>query len=174
MECVAELYGRADPAHDLRHIQRITDRLGFFSEHMNPELRWDLLYFLACWHGLGKKITTDYQFSQQTKQFLASLGWTNDEIREAFACLERHLKNPVTPEEKIVHDANYVELLGAFGIAKAFTTGGAKGQSYEETAHIFEYEYLDKIKFQTINGKILSEKRRNYAREFLKQLRSEL
>ena len=36
-----------------------------------------------------------------------------------------------------MHDANYVEVLGAFGIAKAFTKGGAERQSYEETIAIF-------------------------------------
>jgi hypothetical protein len=32
--------------------------------------------------------------------------------------------------------------LGAFGIAKAFITGGAKGQSIEDTISIFENQYL--------------------------------
>jgi hypothetical membrane protein len=35
-----------------------------------------------------------------------------------------------------VHDANAVEVLGAFGIAKAFTTGGARGQSNEQTVEL--------------------------------------
>lgn len=102
-----------------------------------------------------------------------NLGWTNSEVEEGFRSLERHLKDPQTVEEEIVHDANYIELLGAFGIAKAFTTGGARGQSYEETAEIFEHRYLDKVEFRTPAGKRLSEEGWAYVKEFLKRLRSE-
>ena len=74
----------------------------------------------------------------------------------------------------IVHDANYVKILGAFGIAKAFTTGGAYNQTYEETADIFKYQYLDRVEFVTPMGKRLAEEKKAYTKKFLKQLRSEL
>jgi uncharacterized protein len=63
------------------------------------------------------------------------LGWTPAETTEVLAALARHADGPVSVEERIVHDANAVEVLGAFGIAKAFTTG-ALGQSYEQAAAI--------------------------------------
>jgi uncharacterized protein len=63
--------------------------------------------------------------------------------------------------------------LGAFGIAKAFTTGGAKGQSIEETASIFEQQYLDKVIFQTPVGKQMADERKNYTKEFLMRLHTE-
>ena len=88
--------------------------------------------------------------------------------------MERHLDNPQTVEEAIVHDANYIELLGAFGIAKAFTTGGARKQTYQKTADIFEYQYLDKVAFLTPMGKQIAKEKRAYTKEFLNQLRSEL
>lgn len=65
------------------------------------------------------------------------------------------------------------QILGAFGIAKAFMTGGTKGQSLEETADIFEHQYLDKVIFQTPAGKQLAEERKNYTKEFLVRLRNE-
>ena len=84
------------------------------------------------------------------------------------------MNNPQTVEEMIVHDANYVELLGAFGIAKAFTTGRAYNQTYEETADIFEHQYLDRVELVTPIGKRLAKKRKSYTKNFLWQLRSEL
>ena len=73
-----------------------------------------------------------------------------------------------------MHDANYVELLGAFGIAKAFTKGGAEGQSYEVTADIFEQQFLDRVVFKTPEGKRVAAEGRAYAKAFLRRLRSEL
>lgn len=90
-----------------------------------------------------------------------------------FTSLLTHLKDPRTPEEMIVHDANYVEILGAFGIAKAFTTGGARGQTYETTADIFENN-LNRVVFRTSEGKRLAEESKSYCQEFLRRLRKEL
>lgn len=105
--------------------------------------------------------------------FLGELGWEEREIDDAFDSLRRHLVNPQTPEEKIVHDANFVELLGAFGIAKAFTVGGEFGQSYEETVDIFESRYLDKVVFRTPVGQRIAREERAYTKDFLNRLRNE-
>ena len=174
LEFVRFLYDDRDPGHDFNHIKRITERLSILSADLITTLRDDLLYFLACFHGLWNKINTDYKFRENVRSFLINLGWNESNIDEGFICLERHLKSPKTVEEKVVHDANYMDLLGAFGVAKAFTTGGAKGQSYEETANIFEYGYLDKIEFLTPKGKVLAEEKKKYTKDFFKQLRSEL
>jgi hypothetical protein len=53
------------------------------------------------------------------------------------------------------HNANAVEVLGAFGIAKAFTTGGARGQSYEQTVELYE-GFLDRATFVTPTGRALA------------------
>ena len=132
------------------------------------------MYFIACFHGLIANLSNDELFQGKVKCFLQNLEWTEAEIRKAFQSLERHLSDPQTAEEKIVHDANYIELLGAFGIAKAFTTGGARKQTYEQTADIFEYQYLDKVTFLTPVGQRIANKKRLYTKEFMTQLRSEL
>jgi uncharacterized protein len=163
-----------DTAHDFQHIERIINRLELLSQEMSPSPDKSLLYFLACFHGLGKNICDDEFFCERVKHFLLDLEWNETQITKAFQSLEHHIINPQTVEEAIVHDANYVELLGAFGIAKAFTTGGARKQTYEETADIFEYQYLDRVAFITPMGKRLAEEKRAYTKEFFKQLRSEL
>lgn len=102
------------------------------------------------------------------------MGWNAEEIADGLERLHRHLKAPVTIEEQVVHDANYVELLGVFGIAKAFTKGGAEGQSYEETADIFEHQFLDVIEFRTPVGKQIASEKRAYTKDFFARLRAEL
>ena len=83
------------------------------------------------------------------------------------------MTNPQSIEEKIVRDANYIEVLGALGIAKAFTTSGANGQAIEETADIFEHQHLDKVIFQTPAGKRLADEGKRCTKEFLARLRNE-
>jgi uncharacterized protein len=170
---VRPYYTGRDAAHNFRHIERILGRLSVLSEGLEPSPSPERLYFLACFHGLGKRLKADAPFCEQTRAFLRNQDWSEAAIDGILQSLKRHLKNPQTVEEKIVHDANYLELLGAFGIAKAFTTGGARGQLIEESADIFEHQYLDKVEFQTPTGKRLAQEGRGYAKEFLKRLRTE-
>ena len=72
-----------------------------------------------------------------------------------------------------MHDANFFEVLGPFGIAKAFTVGGSRGQTYEQTADIFARNIVNVV-FKTPAGIKLYEPRRLYAIDFLNKLRNEL
>ncbi len=163
-------YVDKDSAHDFSHIEKILDRLSTLSKGIRHPPRPDHLYFLACFHGLDKRLGTDHSFCDQVTSFLRGLAWTETEIEEIFLSLSRHLTDPKTVEEEIIHDANYIELLGALGIAKAFTTGGARGQSIEKSAEIFEHQFLDRIEFRTPMGKRLAEDGRTYAKLFLRRL----
>lgn len=174
LEFVKPLYDSKDPAHNFQHIERIIEKSSTIRESIESNIRLELLYFLICFHGLGKKLHSDEYAQRASRDFLIGIGWSEDEIAFGFECLRRHTKNLVKVEEKIVHDANYIELLGAFGIAKAFTTGGALGQTYEETMRIYEESYLDKVQFQTVIGRKLAEEGCKYAKEFLARLKSEL
>lgn len=173
IDFVKPFYAGKDSVHDFRHIERIISRLTPLSEGIAQSIRTDRLFFLACFHGLGKQLSGNPEFCTQVRIFLNSLDWSKEDIEEAFQSLFRHLSNPQSIEEKIDHEANCVETLGAFGIAKAFTTGGAKGQSIEETVNIFEHQHLDKVVFQTPAGKQLAGERKTYTKEFLRRLRDE-
>jgi hypothetical protein len=166
-------YSDRDSAHDEAHIKRILARLDDLSAGVEPAPRSDRLNFLACFHGLALRVRDDLQFREEAEALLGSLGWPPAEIAEAFVALDRHCDDPRTPEEWIVHDANYIELLGVFGVAKAFTKGGAEHQSYEETLDIFERN-LDRIEFRTPHGRALAEEGRSCARAFIARLRDEL
>jgi uncharacterized protein len=173
-EFAKHYYATKDPAHDFRHIRRIFGRLNELSEGLWPAPRLDRLYFLAAFHELGVRLRADGEFQDKVRRFLKRLGWTEEEVDNGFESLARHLKDPQTIEEQVVHDANHVEMFGALGVAKAFTTGGARGQAYEVTADIFEHRYLDRVEFRTPAGKRIAEERKTYARQFLARLRAEL
>ncbi|GAA1119233.1 hypothetical protein [Kitasatospora arboriphila] len=163
-------YATKDPAHDFTHIRRILARLELLRD--GEEHRLDLLYFLACYHGLVPCL--DHAgFREDTAAFLGSLGWQPGEISQAFVGLRRHLDGPALIEEQLVHDANYLEAVGAFGIAKAFTTGGARGQHYEETIERARY-FIDRPVFRTPAGRRMAAARRAYAHAFLDDLEAEL
>jgi hypothetical protein len=144
------------------------------SEGLEEKPQPHLLNFLAYFHGMRDKIRNDSQFRDEMTERLKSLDWTSDEIDYAVTSLFRHISNPQTIEEKIVCDANMMGRLGTFGIAKAYTTGGARGQSIKETADIFEYKNLDKTEFLTPAGQRLAEEGIAYGKAFLMRLRSEL
>jgi uncharacterized protein len=171
-EFVRPYYLNRDSAHNFRHIERMIARLNLFAQGISPPPNLDRLYFLTCFHGLRTHLHDDETFRDRACAFLHELGWTQNEVDEAFQSLDCHLTIPQTVEEQIVHDANSIELLGAFGIAKAFTTGGARGQSYEETIEIFE-ALLDKARFYTPMGKRIAEERKVYTKAFIQHLRSE-
>ena len=109
-----------DTAHDFRHIERIINRLELLSREISPPPDKSLLYFLACFHGLGKNICDNELFCERAKYFLLDLKWNETQITKVFQSLERHTTNPQTIEETIIHDANYVELLGAVWYCQGF------------------------------------------------------
>ena len=109
------------------------------------------------------------ELKNRTVEFLLSIGWRQKEIEAIFSSLDRHLINPRTVEEMIIHDANFFEVLGPFGIAKAFTAGGARGQTYEQTADVFARN-IDNVVFKTPAGKKPYEFRRQYAIDFIHPL----
>lgn len=173
LDFVRDKYGHKDAAHDFHQIEWIAARLPLIASEIEPPPRWDRVYFLACFHGLYQRWREDEPFREQARDFLLSLGWREIQLEELLVSLGRHLRDPQTVEENIVHDANYLGLLGAFGIAKAFTTGGAQGQTYQETVEIFETRWLDRVEFLTPVGQRLAVEGRAYAKAFLQRLRSE-
>lgn len=171
-EFVRPYYSTRDAGHDFRHIERIISRLDVLCEGLPEQPDKIRLYFLASFHGLWPRWRDDADFRTAATAFLQSLGWTDQEIEDGFASIERHLPNPQTLEEQIVHDANYIELLGAFGVAKTFTVGGARGQTYEETIGHFERN-LARVEFRTPAGQRLAEEGREYGRAFVERLKRE-
>ena len=110
-EFAKHYYATKDPAHDFHHIQRIFAHLGDLSEGLWPAPRVDRLYFLAAFHELGVRLRADGEFQDKVRGFLRRLEWSDEEIDNGFESLSRHLKDPQTVEEQIVHDQTVDEPL---------------------------------------------------------------
>jgi len=172
LDYVRPHYESKDVAHDFAHIMRICLRLNDLAAGLtinDPPL----LHFLACWHGLAAQIVGGSWFADATRAFLSKDDWVDDDVDTAFVALVRHSTSPVTVEERIVHDAAALEMLGAFGIAAAFTQGGVEGRTYDETMVAHE-RFLERTEFKTPRGLELSVEGREYARRFMGRLRTEL
>jgi hypothetical protein len=172
LDYVRPHYEAMDVAHDFAHIMRMTLRLDELENGLKVHNR-PLLHFLVCWHGLADRIVGGSWFADATRAFLTTDGWVDDDIDTAYVALVRHASSPVTVEERIVHDAAAIELLGAFGVATAFTHGGADRRSLEETMVAYGRS-LERTEFKTPHGQELSMAGRDYARQFLARLRNEL
>ena len=173
LKFVSHLYGDKDLGHDYQHIERIVARLDELKDGLTPIPSAHKLNFLACFHGLSKRLHNEPRLREKTISFLNDLGWKKEDVDAIFSSLLTHLKDPKTSEEMVVHDANYFEVAGPLGIAKAFLVGGARGQTYEQTIDIYE-GYLDRVVFRTPTGRRLYEPRKAFAREFLQKLKKEL
>ncbi|MCE5321815.1 hypothetical protein LLG46_00710 [bacterium] len=173
LDFVCPHYVERDVGHNYSHIERIVSRLNALCDGLSGPLNTDRLCFLAAFHGLWPKIRDDSSFRAETIAFLQGLGWSDADVENGLTALERHLHSPQSPEEDIVHDANYIEVIGALGIAKAFTVGGARAQSYEQTIDIYTGN-LHKVKFKTPAGKRMADEGRPFAKQFLEHLRREL
>ena len=173
LEAARPHYVGRDPGHDFRHIVRIAGRLDELSVDLEPQPIAHRLYFLCAFHGLERNLQNDPNLREKALEFLSDIGWAGSETDIVFKLLKTHLSDPKTPEQMIVHDANFFEVTGVFGIAKAFTVGGSRGQSYEETLAIFETN-LDKLRFKTPMGRKKYAPRIEKARRFAEALRVEL
>lgn len=164
-------YADKDVAHGPEHVVRLQARVVELAPD-DADLDLPYLWFLVAYHGLVPRLADD-GFAGETTDFLATLGWTRVDADDALAGLRRHTTSPARLEEELVHDANLLEVIGALGVAKAFTRGGADRQTYEETLRIFE-QNLEKARFATGVGRREAEAGREYARAFIQQLRTEL
>lgn len=81
-------------------------------------------------------------------------------------------KSPQTLEERVLHDANLYDALGAIGIARAFTKGGYEGQTIEETLRIMKENMRRRLLTQ--EGRRMAEERLEFMRRFLERLEEEM
>lgn len=165
------LYVGKDPAHDWSHIERIWSRLPWLGSEFH-EVDVDRAAFLTAFHGLQDQVRSDTALRGAVVEQLAEQGRSDAEIDELLLALDRHTAQPLSPEEVVVHDANVLEVIGAFGIAKAFTKGGAEGQSYEETIAFYR-GFLARATFFTQAARSVEAERRAYAEAFLSRFAAE-
>lgn len=172
---VKEQYTSKDVAHSFEHIERIINTSKKIIDYgVDEDIDFCLLAFLQCFHGLNRKLETDPEFKRNTIDFLLGLGFYDEKITIYFEYLKRHCKSPQRIEEKIVYDSNFIEVVGSYGLARAFNSAGTRGQTVEEIMEILETYYYNTIECKTPFGKIVYNERKKFAEDFLILLKKEI
>lgn len=110
--CTAEVPG------GFAHVERLAGRLEELSRGVAPEPLRPMLWFLAAFHGLRNRVAVDGQLRAAAMAFLKSIDWTDAQIARGFIALARHVEEPMTVEEMIVHDAEHCEMFSVSGFAR--------------------------------------------------------
>jgi hypothetical protein len=151
---VKPLYAKKDSMHNYHHIMRIKKKLTFLKRDYE-KIDTKRLNFLLYFHGLKDWV-------EKNKKKILDLGFDERDI----SLLKRHIKNPKTKEEKLVHDANLLENVGKFGIQKSLIVGKKLGRTRKETIDFLK-KSIDKVNFYTPTGKILGRKRIRIVEKFI-------
>tara|TARA_B100000315_G_scaffold166615_1_gene155206 strand:+ start:174 stop:671 length:498 start_codon:yes stop_codon:yes gene_type:complete len=152
---VKPLYAKKDSMHNFHHIMRIKQKLTFLKKDYK-KIDKNRLNFLLYFHGLKDWV-------EKNKNKIEDLDFDEEDINS----LKRRTKNPKTPEEKLIHDANLLENVGRFGIQKSLIVGKKLGRTKEGTIYFLK-ENIDKFNFYTPTGKRLGKKRIEIMKNFIK------
>lgn len=170
--------------HDYLHALRVYENAkNLLSDDMDHEvvLVSSLIHDLID-HKLEDKFkVTDLEL----KKFLESIDLTSHQIEHIFHIIKNisYSKGniPESLEGKIVQDADRLDALGAIGIARTFSYGGANnrliyGDTFQKDSVSHFYQKLLKLGdlMNTSQGKTQAEERIKYMKEYLKQLYKEI
>jgi len=158
-----KLHKNKDPAHDFSHVERVAKLCENLA--ISKKCNMNLLLISAYFHGvLNREV--------EIRKFLNSLGYSRELIEKVITTVKNSTLKTKTVEEKILHDSNLLDALGAVGIARSFTKGGCENQTLSETLKILKENM--KRKMLTSKAKALANERRKFIEKFIKELEEEL
>ncbi|HSH01430.1 MAG TPA: HD domain-containing protein [Anaerolineae bacterium] len=189
-----------DPSHDLAHIQRVVANAQNLTANSPASL--EIIYPAAWLHDcvtLPKDAPNRHQASRLAADaattFLHQANYPThyiDAINHAIAAHSFSAQiPPQTLEAKIVQDADRLDALGAIGIARCFTVGGALGRPLYTSPDPFchtrtpndlesslDHFYTKLLTLadtmQTEAGRAEARRRTTFLRQFLDQLAQEI
>lgn len=122
---IAPLYEDRDPGHDYSHIRslfRLVTQL-IEDENIDPEF----LTLLCLFHGLWDEIRRP-----RAEAVLRAYGYSDRQIEDLYLSIFAVADGrPNRVEESLVHDANRLERLGAYGIARTMRIAGFNGDDLD-------------------------------------------
>lgn len=200
IETVRKWYDLTDPVHGFDHVLRVL----ILSEKIGTELDADLeiLRAAALFHdatgaapgGDGGRTTHEHDSAELAGQVLREEGWDQERINAVKHCIRAHRfrgnETPSSLEAKILFDADKLDVVGAFGVAR--TIGYAvqarqpiyakpsqrfmdEGEKEQNEPHSAYHEYLFKLRrvrdrMHTAPAKARAEVRNRVLTSFFEQL----
>lgn len=167
-------FGDVDPSHDWHHVERVYKLGERIARNENAEERVVKISVLL--HDIGrakedKGVIEDHAIwgAQKAEGFLRDRGEDTGVVEAVKHCIESHRYSnsvePRTTEAKVVCDADNLDALGAVGIARCFSYGGANGIVIDSSlgkTRIKEEERDRETQMKHLKSKILSLKERMY------------
>lgn len=189
-----------DPAHDFDHIMRVCNNAKKIARAENAETR--LVMAAALLHDIvsypksdRRSKTASIQSAQAAKKILKKYNYTQAEIKIITDAIRDHSysrnKIPKTVVGKVLQDADRLDALGAIGIARTFSVGGAENRPIYNTSdpfchsrtpddkswtvdHFFRKLLLLEKKMNTESAKKEAKRRTKLMIKFLSDLRQEI
>jgi uncharacterized protein len=189
-----------DPAHDFAHIMRVYKNAKRIAKkegaNQNLVLTAVLLHDIVSYpksHPRSKSSST--QSAKAAKKILQKYNYTKDEIKIITDAIRDHSfskgKVPKTLEGKVLQDADRLDAIGAIGIARVFSVGGAERRIFYNSQdpfcrthspndtmwtldHFYKKLLLVEKKLNTKTAKIEARGRIKIMKKFLDQLEHEI
>lgn len=202
---IKEMFASENSGHDIYHLERVRDlALHIQEKEGGGRLVIGVSAFLHDIHRLMEKDTGSFVPPKQSlpviQKILGEINFPQKELEQILHCIEHHEEYDFSEEGKtandletlILQDADNLDAIGAIGIGRTFTFGGAHStpmwipeksldrEFYNEsindpsTIHHF-YSKLFKLKdnMNTKTGKDMAEERHKFMQKFVDQFISE-
>ncbi len=177
---ITRLFQSNAGGHDAAHSLRVYKNALAIAEK-EPSCDLLIVSLAALLHDVDDHKLFDTENNANARMFLES-HHVPDEMTEnicsvinAVSFSQNRGKRPATIEGKIVQDADRLDALGAVGIARTFSYGGAHGRSMDESVrHFYDKLLLLKDELNTETAGKIAEKRHAFLEAYLAELKEEL
>ncbi|WP_294094713.1 HD domain-containing protein [uncultured Cetobacterium sp.] len=173
--------------HDWQHTLRVLENANRISAKESSQIDFTVIQLGALFHDVAdhKFGYSDTDRKNIITSFLLNTSLTKQQIEHIiYIANNTSFSKGITLktlESKIVQDADRLDALGAIGIARTFTFGGAfQREIYnpEEMNDTISHFYTKLLKLKNLmnteEGRIEAEKRDKFMKDFLKQFYSEI
>src|SRR3990172_1326572 len=191
-----------DPVHGFDHILRVLQRAERLAAAEGADL--EIVRAAALLHdasgaetGGAGRAEHQHRSADFANQILEAEGWPPERIAAVQHCIRAHRfrgdESPQTPEAKVLFDADKLDVIGAFGVARTLgydvvmgwpfyaepsVQFRETGQKTEGETHSSYHEYLFKLRkikdrLQTPTARLLAEGRQKFLNDFFEQLDAE-
>jgi uncharacterized protein len=189
-----------DAAHDVSHVMRVVRNASYLTdkENVNPWITLPAAWLHDCvsvakdsrQRSMASRLAAD-----RARRFLAEAGFPAEHLDAIHHAIEAHSFSAGiearSPEARVVQDADRLEALGAIGIARCLLTAGSMGSALyapddpfcearepREREFAIDHFYAKLLglpeTLQTRAGREEAQRRVDYMRGYLDQLRSEI
>lgn len=198
-QLVKEVYMHFDASHDFQHIERVRKN-AFEIAAIEPTANREIIELAVLLHDVSDPKYAQDKDKQEEDRIIEALNLPDEKITQIKEIIQSISFNggnefeAKTIEAKIARDADRLDAIGAVGIARTFSYGGAKGRKLYDAAetpranmsieeyrqnetasvtHFYEKLLLLADSMVTEKGKQLAKERHAFMELFLHQLRKE-